>query len=73
MLQHLPTIEVLSIFMVTMLSVDVATHKNEHQQSVNDYWCCVWYHPLAVLRHLSTIEVLDTVIGNIVSVDVTAT
>jgi hypothetical protein len=34
LLWHLPIIEVFPVFMGNMLSVDIATPENEHQQSV---------------------------------------
>jgi len=43
--------------------------ENEHQQSVNDFVCCIMYNPRAVIRHLSIIEVVAAFIGNIVFVD----
>jgi hypothetical protein len=42
---------------------------NEHQQSVNDFVCCILYNPRAVLRHLSKIEVIAAFIGHMVFVD----
>jgi len=47
--------------------------ENERQQSVNDYVCCILYHPRAALRHLSIINILAAFIGNIVNVDVAST
>src|SRR5882757_9637674 len=42
--------------------------QNEHQQSVNDFVCCIMFNPRAVLRHLSIIDILAAFIGNIVFV-----
>jgi len=44
--------------------------ENERQQSVNDFVCCILYHPRALLWHLSTITVLAAFMGKIVNVDV---
>ena len=38
----------------------------EHQQSVNNFRCCIIYNPWAVLPHLPIIKVLLTFMGNIV-------
>ena len=62
-----------------MVNIDVATPKNECQQSVNraqtereQLWVyCIWYKPRAKLWLLSIIEVLATCIGNVVIVIVT--
>jgi len=54
-----------------MVNVDVATPKNEHQQSVNDFGYCVLYNPRAMLLLLPIIEVVATFMGNMVNVDVT--
>jgi hypothetical protein len=43
--------------------------ENQHQQSVNDFVCCILYNPRAVLQHLSIIQVFASFIGNIVLVD----
>jgi len=43
--------------------------ENQRQQSINDFVCCIFYNPRAVLQHLSIIEVLAAYIGNIVFVD----
>jgi hypothetical protein len=44
--------------------------ETERQQSVNDFVCCILYHPGAALRHLSIIEVLVAFLGKIVNVNV---
>jgi D-mannonate dehydratase len=44
--------------------------ENERQQSVNDFVCCILYHPGAALWHLSIIEVLAAFICKIGNVDV---
>jgi hypothetical protein len=41
--------------------------ENERQQSVNDFGCCIMYHPGAVVRLISIIGVLAAFIGNIIS------
>jgi hypothetical protein len=43
--------------------------ENERQQSVNDFVCCIWYNPRAVLQHVPIIEVLAAFIGNMVYVN----
>jgi hypothetical protein len=42
----------------------------ECQQSVNDFGCCILFHPRAVVWLLSIIEVLAGFIVNMVNVDV---
>jgi len=43
----------------------------EHQQSMNDFLCCILYNPRVVLLRLPIIKVLAAFRGNMVSVNVT--
>jgi hypothetical protein len=38
MVQHLPVIEVLAVVIGNMVDDIVTTPRNEHQQSINDFW-----------------------------------
>ena len=66
-----PIIGVLGSFIVNMVTIDVATPKNECQQSVNNFGCGIWYNPRAKLWLLCIIEVLAACIGNVDNVVVT--
>jgi len=46
-------------------------YEDERQQSINDFGCCIFYNPRAVLRRLSVINVLAAFIGNMVNVNIT--
>jgi hypothetical protein len=56
--------------MGNMLGVNLATPKNEHQQSANHFGCCILYNQRAVLQHLLIIEVLAVFICNIASINI---
>jgi len=73
LLWHLPIIEVLPIFMGTMLSVDIIAPKNGRAQSVNNFHFCIFYNTMAMLPHLPIIAYLLTFMGNMGTVDVAPT
>jgi len=66
----LPIIEVLAALIGNMVNVIVTTSKNEYQQSVNDFECCIMYNPGAVEWLLPIIVVLPAFIGHLVNVNV---
>jgi hypothetical protein len=51
-----------------MVNCYLATPKNERQQSVNNFGCCILYNLRAMVPLLRIIEVLAASIGNMVNV-----
>ena len=70
-LQLLPIIEALAIFIGNTDNFDVASPNHECQKSVNYFRGCILYNPRAMQQLLSIIEVVVALLGNMVSVDVT--
>jgi hypothetical protein len=68
MLRAFSIINILAAFVGNMVNVAVAKPKNECQQNVNDFVCCILYNTWAMLRLLPMIDILAACVGYIVNV-----